>query len=443
MMRAVTRALLAGAVLSTAACREIQDQCSSRSDTLCLQIGLTDRSVIPDELQLNLSAGSVSKPATFSDVGAILGQRPYLVEIELASPPPAELTIDAGGYLKQTGQKIAGAQLTLVPASASRPTVLNLAALGGGGGDGGGGDGLPADLPPGADLRPTNWGMAYFSAGKPLTSISGSTTGGLTVMATGAGQLVVRGDGKVFAARQTSGGTAAVSGVWLASATSAWACDRGGMIYSTTDGGLTWPTAANIGYALNAIYGRSSSDILAVGDNPSGATHFDGTAWRNAPHSAGLPFYGVWASNSTYYIAGGSGQGERSPTPETLGSWTAIANLNGMTLRGMSGLLSSDAFPVAVGDAGTVEYYQMVTGKWQDLGFPNKGVKLAAAWVTGAANGFVVGTGGTVYFYNNGAWVSYGNSNLNGYDLTGIWGDGSGGIWVSASNGTDGAIFKY
>ncbi|MFI0609649.1 MAG: hypothetical protein ACH37Z_17370, partial [Anaerolineae bacterium] len=40
---------------------------------------------------------------------------------------------------------------------------------------------------------------------------------------------------------------------------------------------------------------------------------------------------------------------------------------------------------------------------------------------------------------NNGAWASVGNSNLNGYDLTGIWGDGAGGLWVSASKGTDGA----
>lgn len=441
MMRAscLTSAALALAALSSAGCREIQGQCSSRSDTLCLQIGLTDRSVIPDELQLNLSAGSASKPATFSEVGAILSQRPYVVEIELASPLPAALTIDAGGYLKQTGQKIAGAQLTLAPASASRPTVLNLAALGGGGGDGG----LPSDLPPGADLRPANWGMVYFSPGKPLTSLSGTTAGGLTIMATGAGQLVVRGDGKVFAARQTSGGTATVSGVWLASATSAWACDRAGVIYATTDGGMTWNSAASVMYPLNAIYGRSTSDILAVGDSTVSATHFDGSMWRNAPHNAGLPFYGVWGSSSTYYIAGGSGQGGRSPTPETAVSWTAIANLNGMTLRGMSGLLSSDAFPVAVGDAGTVEYFQTATGKWQDLGFPNKGVKLAAAWVTGAANGFVVGSGGTVYFYNNGVWISYGNSNLNGYDLTGIWGDGTGGVWVSASNGTDGAIFKY
>ena len=105
--------------------------------------------------------------------------------------------------------------------------------------------------------------------------------------------------------------------------------------------------------------------------------------------------------------------------------------------------MASDAFPMAVGDGGTVEYYQTVTGKWIDLQFPNKAIKLAAAWVSGSALGYVAGAAGTVYFFNNGAWASISNNNLNGYDLTGIWGDGAGGLWVSATNGTDGAIFKY
>ena len=440
MMRAsvVTSALLAGAVFLSAGCREIQGQCSTRKETLCLQIELIDRSVIPDELQLNLSAAGMSKLATFPEVSSILGKRPYLVEIELPSPPPVELSIDAGGYLKATSQKIAAAQLTLAPATAARPTVLNLAALGGG--DGGS---LPSDLPSGTDLEPAGWSMVYFSSGKQLTSISGTTAGGLTIMATGTGQLVVRGNGTNFTASQLSNGSANLTGIWLASATSAFACDRAGIVYSTTNGGAAWTPSPNLGYPLNAIYGRSTSDILVVGDSTISAAHFDGASWKNAPHNAGLPFYGVWASSNAYYIVGGSGQGERSATPEVAGSWTLISNLNGMTLRGISGYQSSDMFPLAVGDGSTDEYYQMATKNWVDLKFPQPGVNLAASWASGGANGYVVGAAGTVYFYNNGAWASVGNSNLNGYDLTGIWGDGAGGLWVSASKGTDGAIFKY
>ncbi len=446
MMRAsiMTYPLLAAAVLSGAACREIAGQCSSRTDTLCLQIDLADRSVIPDKLQLNLSATGMSKQSDFSNVSPILSQRPYVVELELQNPPPGSLSIDAGGYLSPTNQKIAAGQLTVSPASAARPTILSLLPLGGSDlGSTGNQDMFPADQPSGADMRPAGWAMVYQSPGKPLTSISGTTNGGLTLMATGPSQLVVRGNGTTFTAGQISAGNAAISGAWLASATTAWVCDRGGYIYSTTNGGTSWTASNAIGYPLNAIYGRSATDILAVGDSTISAAHWDGTSWKNAPQNSGSPMYGVWISGTTYYIAGGGGVGEKSTNPEMVGSWGLITKLSSMTLRGMSGFQTSDAFPLAVGDGGTVEYYQMVTGKWVDLQFPNKAVNLSAAWVSGAANGYVVGTGGTIYYFNNGAWSSVGNSTLGGFDLTGIWGDGAGGIWVSASNGTDGAIFKY
>lgn len=440
----LTYTLSALSVLSGTACREIPGHCSSRTDTLCLQIAVADRSVVPDSLQLNLSATGMSKQVEFANVGSILSQRPYLVELELASPPPDSLSIDAGGYLSASSQKIAAAQLTLSPATAARPTLLTLSTLGGGDLGGTGNPDMPApDQGQGPDLRPTGWSMVYQSIGKPLTSISGALSGGAMIMATGANQLIVRGNGTNFTAGVTTAGTATITGVWLAAANAAWACDRGGYIHSTGNGGMTWQTSPAIGYPLNAIHGRGINDIVAVGDSTISATHWDGSSWKNAPQNSGVPMYGVWLSSTTAYIAGGSGQGARSTNPEMVGSWALIANLNGMTLRGMSGYLGADTFPLAVGDAGTVVYYQMATGKWQNLQFPNGTAKLTAAWVSGSANAYVVGAGGVVYFFNNGAWSSLSNSNLSGYDLTGIWGDGSGGLWVSATNGTDGAIFKY
>lgn len=446
MMRASIRTypLLAATVLSAAACREIPGQCSSRTDTLCLQINLTDRSAVPDELSLSLSASGMSKQSDFANVASILSQRPYVVELALQDPPPSSLSIDATGYLSATSQKIATGQITLAPATAARPTILNLTPLGGSDlGSGGNQDMFPADQSPGADLRPTGWTMVYKSSGKPLTGISGTTVGGLMVMATGSNQLVVRGNGTTFTAGNTSAGNATHSAVWLASANSAWVCDRGGIIYSTINGGTSWTASNAIGYPLNGIYGRSTTDILAVGDSTISAAHWDGTSWKNVPHNSGVFMYGVWISNTTYYMAGGNGQGAKSANPEMTGSWGLIANLNGMTLRGMSGYQATDAIPLAVGDAGTVEYYQAITGKWVDLQFPNKAAKLTAAWVAGPGQGYVVGAAGTVYYFNSGAWSSYSTSSLTGYDLTGIWGDGAGGIWVSASNGSDGAIFKY
>ena len=446
MMRAsiMTYPLLAATVLSGAACREIAGQCSSRTDTLCLQISVADRSAIPDKLQLDLSAAGMSKQSDFSNVSSILSQRPYVVELELPNPPPSSLSIDAGGYLSPGNQKIAAGQLTLSPASAARPTILSLLPLGGSDlGSTGNQDMFPADQPAGADMRPAGWAMVYQSPGKPLTSISGTTNGGLTIMATGPNQLVVRGNGTTFTAGQTSAGTATISGAWLSSATMAWVCDRGGYIFSTTNGGTSWTSSNAIGYPLNAIYGRSATDILAVGDSMISATHWDGTSWKNAPQNSGASMYGVWISGTTYYIVGGGGIGEKSANPEMTGSWGIIPKLSTMTLRGISGFQTSDMFPLAVGDGGTVGYYQKLTGNWVDLQFPNKAVNLSAAWVSGGANAYVVGTGGTIYYFNNGAWSSVSNSTLGGFDLTGIWGDGAGGLWVSASNGTDGAIFKY
>jgi hypothetical protein len=51
--------------------------------------------------------------------------------------------------------------------------------------------------------------------------------------------------------------------------------------------------------------------------------------------------------------------------------------------------------------------------------------------------------GGTAHHYDGNTWTSVSNGNLGGYNFTGVWGDGAGGVWVTAINGADGYIFKY
>src|SRR5205807_357351 len=108
------------------------------------------------------------------------------------------------------------------PATAARPTLINLASTNPGGTDDLGM--TPADMLEPADLRPVHFTPVYMAPNRPLYAISGTTTGGLTVVAVGNGGTAIHGNGTTFSMNVTGGGI--MSGVWLASATQVWTCDR-------------------------------------------------------------------------------------------------------------------------------------------------------------------------------------------------------------------------
>jgi len=104
----------------------------------------------------------------------------------------------------------------------------------------------------------------------------------------------------------------ALSGVWAASATDAWAVGSAGTIRHYEGDASTWsvvadvPTTAN----LNAVWGSSPTDVWAVGDGAV-VLHFDGARWSRVK-IAGLgprrpSLHTVWMPGPGHVWIGGHG----------------------------------------------------------------------------------------------------------------------------------------
>jgi hypothetical protein len=438
-------------VIAVAGCREVKGQCGKRTDTVCLQIDLADRSVIPDIVSLQLSANEVTRTSGLPNAAATLRDRPYIVELELTNPPPVLLTIRAEGTSLTSGvgearqPLLLTAQLTLQPSTAARPTILILTGPGGSGED----MAAPQDGPTGQDgytspdQRPTQWQQVYSSPMPRLRAMSGTTVGALTIWGVGDNGLIVRGDGNTFSAVTPPALGAPLTGLWAVSSTTLYVCDSMGRVFFTTNAGSSW-TGAAVGSALRAIYGRGPNDIMVVGDNSTTGHHFDGTSWNAVTHNLGAPATSVWFGSMYWYVVGNDGHGARAMDPETASSWTTLTPLSAKNLQMISGQAGSDQFPLAVGDDGVVQYYHPA-GMWMSTGYPGGAINLTSAWVTGTGFAHVAGANGTVWRYTNGPWQSLGNANLASYTLTGIWGDGTGGLWVSGHGlaSDPGGIWKY
>lgn len=67
---------------------------------------------------------------------------------------------------------------------------------------------------------------------------------------------------------------------------------------------------------------------------------------------------------------------------------------------------------------------------------------LYAVWVPVVTSLVVAGASGIVSQYVSGTMISRG-SVPTGYSITGLWGDSVGTLWATATDGTDGAVFKH
>jgi hypothetical protein len=217
-----------------------------------------------------------------------------------------------------------------------------------------------------------------------------------------------------------------VNSIWGSSGSDVWAVGSGslGGLLFHFDGGA-WTSAFNPlsdagagGFSNNAslggVWGSSSTDVWAVGDDQSGATygtilHNDGTGWQSVtvPSSAfppGLPtsLSGVW----------GSGPGD---------VWAFGATATGG--GGYSVLLHYDGGSWAVASnpfSGADEQRQFVVG-----------------WGSSASDVWALGAIGTVAHYDGGSWSNVWDT--TGNNLSGVWGAATDDVWaasnISGNNG--------
>lgn len=274
--------------------------------------------------------------------------------------------------------------------------------------------------------------------GVPLNAISGYSTGGDAIFAAGNAGTVIVGDGQAntFAAAKNNAGSSNLNAVWATGTKSAMVADQTGGVWATTDSGdSAWADqGAGVTKALNAITGRNGLDIVVMGADTTNGRYYNGT-WVNAKHNTGQPMFGIWASATTWYAVGNGGYVATATDPA--GTWSAIKVSSNPNLTAVWGVDDKNVW--AVGAGGILAQYD--GNFWSKSGLSSQ--NLNAIWGSSGSDIFVVGNGGVAYHYNGSNWSTISNATLSGYNLTGVWGDGAGGVWVTAIKGADGYIFKY
>lgn len=211
---------------------------------------------------------------------------------------------------------------------------------------------------------------------------------------------------------------------------------------------------------LNAVWGRASKEVYAVGRRWSTQTttiyHHDGDKWQEVHDGGPGGLNAIWGTPKpgTVYAAGGSG----GMMPTTLlrlddgaTSWVddpSFLSALAHSCPTLQGLWGTDGAVVAVGRGGAV-VRQGPTKSWirQNQDYAG-GVTLRAVWGTGPDDFFVVG-GSTVRTsptttaprsimlrHHKGSWTQIESCTGGSFLLLGIWGTSSDNLYVVGSSGT-------
>lgn len=315
------------------------------------------------------------------------------------------------------------------------------------------------DLAPADDLAapddmspPTAWQKVYPRTGvsAPLNAIAGATDATGTIFAVGDQETVVSGTGTTFTKQPAANLTGNVKALWVASSLEVWvtSTNNNRVLFTGTAGAAFAETAtAPPNKAWRGIFAKNgkNSEIVVVGDDMTTAGHWDGTKWTmpNPNPSLKQNGNGVWASDKNIWAVGNMG-GSSTTNDGKKATWTALGDYTA-DLTAVSGADDNHVFATA--KDGKLLKLNGAGNAWdaKATAAGNSPPALSALWVKDKNEVWVAGAGGAVSQCDvpAGTCTSKSNSNLNGQDLTGIWGDGKGAVYVTATNGTNGTIFKY
>ena len=232
----------------------------------------------------------------------------------------------------------------------------------------------------------------------------------------------------------TSGTGERLIGVWGASSSDIYAVGDDGTILQFD--GTGWSAmVSGTSEDLHAVWGTSPSDIYAVGE-VDGILHYDGTAWSQVA-SAGENLLGVWgASPSDVYAVGSFGTIVHFDGT----SWTLVLRVpeivGGFGLTGVWGTSSSNIY--AVGDAGTVLHYDGIGWSEMESGTESN---FQAVWGTSPTDVYAVG-GVTIAHYDGIGWNATTRSlDPRNFELTGVWGSSASDVY--AVEFQSGSILHY
>lgn len=146
-------------------------------------------------------------------------------------------------------------------------------------------------------------------------------------------------------------------GVWVASATEAFAVGSAGQIWHLA-GGVWSPMSSPVTTPLNGVWGSSPSNVYAVGSANGGTAtllHYDGSAWTRVPMTTNTFLWkvGGTSANNIYAVGGNTGATSVATIMHFDGhSW--LAETSPTTGQALYGTFTSGWTNFAVGTNGGV-----------------------------------------------------------------------------------------
>ncbi|SRR6266540_1248321 len=214
-----------------------------------------------------------------------------------------------------------------------------------------------------------------------------------------------------------------LNGIFAASPADVWLVGAAGTALHWD--GTTWigvPTGTT--RSLLGAWGTSSSDVWAVGGDPSTAgsgvvLHWDGTAWSTWI-SGTAALYAVWGSSANdVWTVGSSG----TILHWNGSAWSSVASGTTATLSSVWGSAADDIW--AVGYAGTLHWNGTA---WSSASAPSYAT---AIWGSSANDVWAVTQTGSVMHWDGTAW-SIVRSSTSGA-LTAVWGSSPNDVWAVGS----------
>lgn len=274
--------------------------------------------------------------------------------------------------------------------------------------------------------------QAMSNTGTSLGSVWGASSSAIFAVGSQCGRsLLLRYDGSDWtpqlAQTCTGSGMTDYASVWGSSASDVFAIERGNnspMLHSTFIyhfDGATW----NLQYShsctpptcdpnLNAVWGSSPSNVIAVGDSGL-IVHYDGATWTPQTSGTTQHLNAVWGTGSgtsaVIFALGNSG----TILSFDGSSWHAQTSGTTQPLYGVWGSSPGDVF--AVGGGGTILHYDGTAWRAQSSGSTQA---LRGVWGNSGSSVYVVGDANTILHYDGMTWTP--QTAPASTDLLSIWG---------------------
>jgi hypothetical protein len=251
--------------------------------------------------------------------------------------------------------------------------------------------------------RGTTWIAETNPTGVTLFSVWGADSS--HVWAVGNGGTILFNPGSGTWTTQTSCTTSTLRSVWGSSATDVYAVGAGGAACHYD--GTAW-TAVSVGSSLylEAVGGSSATDVWVA--SPTGhMSHFNGSTWTQLQTGVGTTLLGL-TSGSASSIA-------------VVGNHGTLLNYNGSTfvLSAQAGLpiygvYATDSNNIYASSVGTILHYNGTS--WTSA-FAGAGDQFNAISGTSNTDIYAAGSAGTITHFNGTAWSSF----FVGGSFRGIW----------------------